>query len=61
LGEGASRSEPETARVDSEALAELGMRPDAAEGVTAFLEKRTPRFESQVPADLPRSYPLRER
>lgn len=47
----------ETARVDSEALAELGMRPDAAEGVTAFLEKRTPRFESKIPADLPRSYP----
>jgi enoyl-CoA hydratase/carnithine racemase len=47
----------ETARVDSEALAELGLRPDAAEGVQAFLERRPPRFESQVPRDLPRSYP----
>lgn len=47
----------ETARIDSEALAELGQRPDASEGVVAFLEKRQPQFKSKVPADLPRSYP----
>jgi enoyl-CoA hydratase/carnithine racemase len=44
-------------RIDTAALAELGHRPDAAEGVRAFFEKRTPHFESRVGTDMPSVYP----
>lgn len=35
-------------RVETAALAELGRGPDAAEGVTSFLEKRPPAFPAKV-------------
>jgi enoyl-CoA hydratase/carnithine racemase len=43
----------EAHRLDSRAMHALGAAPDAAEGVTAFLEKRPPAFPMTVPADLP--------
>ena len=39
--------------VDSRAMYAMGRSPDAAEGVTAFLEKRAPDFPMRVSADLP--------
>jgi enoyl-CoA hydratase/carnithine racemase len=43
----------EAHRLDSRGIYLLGRAPDAAEGVTAFLEKRRPRFPMQVGSDLP--------
>ncbi|GAY09935.1 enoyl-CoA hydratase-related protein [Pseudonocardia sp. N23] len=43
----------EAHRLDSRAIDVLGRGPDAAEGVTSFLEKRLPRFPGQVPGDYP--------
>ncbi|RTL67398.1 MAG: enoyl-CoA hydratase [Pseudonocardiaceae bacterium] len=43
----------EAHRLDSRAIDALGRGPDAAEGVTSFLEKRAPVFPGQVPADYP--------
>ena len=40
-------------RLDSRAIYELGAGPDAAEGVTAFLEKRPAEFPGRVSTDLP--------
>jgi hypothetical protein len=34
-----------------------GRSADAAEGVTAFLDKRVPRFPDRVSADMPAWYP----
>jgi enoyl-CoA hydratase/carnithine racemase len=42
--------------MDSEALYFMGSSGDAAEGVTAFLEKRDARFPLRVSADLPAFY-----
>ncbi len=43
--------------LDSRALADRGGSADAREGVTSFLEKRSPRFPDRVSSDLPRFYP----
>ena len=43
----------EAHRLDSRGIYVLGQAPDAAEGVSAFLEKRMPRFTTRVSTDLP--------
>jgi len=43
----------EAHRLDSRGVHMLGKAPDVAEGVTAFLEKRQPRFPMRVSTDLP--------
>ena len=40
-------------RIDSRAMYMLGGTPDVREGVTSFLEKRSPRFSSRVSSDTP--------
>jgi enoyl-CoA hydratase/carnithine racemase len=47
----------EAHRLESRAILHRGMSPDAAEGVTSFLEKRTPNFPGQVPSDYPAGWP----
>ena len=42
--------------LDSAALRELGTRPDCAEGVQAFLDRRPPNFTSKVSTDMPAVY-----
>jgi len=44
-------------RADSEAIFDLGRKPDAREGVTAFLEKRQPQWSLRPSSDLPPTYP----
>lgn len=44
-------------RLESRAILHRGMSPDAAEGVTSFLEKRAPDFPGQIPADYPPGWP----
>jgi enoyl-CoA hydratase/carnithine racemase len=44
-------------RVDSRGVYALGAMTDAREGVMSFLEKRPPRFEMKVSADMPEFYP----
>ncbi|MGI9052242.1 MAG: crotonase/enoyl-CoA hydratase family protein [Ilumatobacteraceae bacterium] len=44
-------------RADSEAIYDLGGKPDAREGVTAFLEKRAPSWSLSPTKDLPPTYP----
>ncbi|MGH3257143.1 MAG: crotonase/enoyl-CoA hydratase family protein [Streptosporangiaceae bacterium] len=43
----------EAHRLDSRGMYLLGQAPDVVEGVTAFLEKRRPRFPMRVGTDLP--------
>jgi len=47
--------------LDSAALRELGARPDCAEGVQAFLDRRPPQFTSKVSTDMPAVYRWWER
>jgi enoyl-CoA hydratase/carnithine racemase len=47
----------EAHRVDSKAIHAMGRAPDAYEGVSAFLEKRAPRFRMQASRDMPDFFP----
>ena len=44
-------------RADSAAINDLGRKPDAREGVMAFLEKRPPNWSMSPTTDLPDGYP----
>ena len=43
----------EAHKVDSRAIFELGQSGEAVEGVTSFLEKRSPSFPGKVSKDMP--------
>lgn len=47
----------EAHRVDSRLIQQMGRSPDAAEGVTSFLEKRPARFPLRPSADMPDAFP----
>ena len=47
----------EAHQVDSKAIFAMGQSPDAAEGVTAFLDKRPARFPMRPSTDMPSFYP----
>ncbi|MGB3721571.1 MAG: enoyl-CoA hydratase, partial [Pacificimonas sp.] len=44
-------------RIDSRAIYARGRQADAKEGVTSFLEKRTPDYPDKVNRDMPDFYP----
>lgn len=47
----------EAHKIDSRAIYFMGRSPDAAEGVTSFLEKRAARFPMRPSKDMPSFYP----
>jgi enoyl-CoA hydratase/carnithine racemase len=47
----------EAHKIDSKCIYFMGRSPDAAEGVSAFLQKRLPRFTMRPSSDLPDFYP----
>ncbi len=47
----------EAHKIDSRAIYFMGSSPDAAEGVTSFLEKRAARFPMRPSKDMPSFYP----
>ena len=47
----------EAHKVDSRAIFELGQSGEAVEGVTSFLEKRSPSFPGKVSKDMPSFFP----
>ncbi|MBL8485769.1 MAG: crotonase/enoyl-CoA hydratase family protein [Rhodocyclaceae bacterium] len=47
----------EAHKLDSRAISWMGRSPDAAEGVTSFLEKRPARFSMRPSRDMPPFYP----
>jgi hypothetical protein len=47
----------EAHRIDSRAIFDRGASPDAAEGVTSFLEKRPAQYPCTVSRDMPGFFP----
>ena len=47
----------EAHRIDSKGIYWMGQRPDAAEGVLSFLQKRAPEFTLKPSTDMPPYYP----
>jgi len=47
----------EAHKIDSRAIQERGKAADAKEGVTSFLEKRTPTYPNKVSTDMPAFFP----
>ncbi|HRE46000.1 MAG TPA: crotonase/enoyl-CoA hydratase family protein [Terricaulis sp.] len=54
-----ARHPMEAHRLESRLMVARGRAGDAAEGVTAFLEKRAPIYPDKVSTDLPQPYPWR--